>query len=262
MLKDNTEHKGQIRSRVPALNRCMDILRFVKEHNNCVAADIVSNLDVPRSSIYVLLDEMKNLGLIRIDGKGQIQLWMSLIELGDAARRKLDLRDLITPHLHTLLDSVDCLAVHYGIMDGLKGFYAIKLESSRYGMSIKSHEGLEISLVHAGLGKCLLAFQDERVREKIIANLDYTKATKTSIGSADELRTELETIRLKGWAFDNSEGEESIRCVAAPVFYNNKLIGAISIVGMVNKYTDDVIPDIVTHTLKCASDIAADMACR
>ena len=94
-----------------------------------------------------------------LDENGNLQLWMRLIELGSCASRNIDLRDKIVPSLSSLLDSVDCLAVHYGIMEGDRGFYVIKLESPRAGMLIKSREGLPVSLVHAGLGKCLLAYQ-------------------------------------------------------------------------------------------------------
>ncbi len=243
------------KSRVPSLNRCLDILRYVQKHHKCTKSDIVSNLNIPRSSAYVLLDEMENLGLIKINGRSEVQLWMTLIDLGISAQKKLDLQEVITPHLKTLLESVDCLAVHFGIMDGLKAFYAIKLEAQRTGMSIKSREGLEISLVHAGIGKCILAYQEENKRERILKRLDYSKSTANSIDSEDKLRQELANIRLHGWAFDDSEGEESIRCVAAPVFHERKLLGAISIVGMVNKYTNDVIPSIVEKTLQCTAMI-------
>ena len=253
--KEKADPKIERQTRVPALNRSLDIMRFIKKHPRCTTSDIVKALNYPRSSIYVLLEELQNLGFIKLNNKGEVQLWMTLIELGSSAKRNLDLRDIIVPHLNTLLDSIDCIAVHYGIMDGDKGFYAIKLDSPHSSMSIMSHEGLEISLVHAGLGKCLLAFQDEDVKNRIVKNLDYKKATETSIDNPKALREELDVIRVRGWAFDNSEGEESIRCVAAPIFYDDRIIGAISIVGMVHKYTDDVIPYIVEKTMKCAKSI-------
>lgn len=123
---------------------------------------------------------------------------MKLIELGQAASNNLNIREIVTPHLNNLLESIDCLAVHYGVLEGVKGYYAIKIPSPRASMSIMSREGLEISLVHAGIGKCLLAFQDERKRAQILPLLDFTPITKTSISNKSDFLKELATIRLQG----------------------------------------------------------------
>lgn len=244
------------KSRVPALTRCMAILSYLEKHKKCTISELISALKLPRSSGYVLVDEMLKQGLINQDKNGNLQLWMRLIELGSCASRNIDLRDKIVPSLSSLLDSVDCLAVHYGIMEGDRGFYVIKLESPRAGMLIKSREGLPVSLVHAGLGKCLLAYQSPEVRERILPTIDYTPESPTSITTPEALRAELAKIRLQGWAFDNSEGEADIRCVAAPVFNaQHELLGAISIVGSVLKFNDDAIPDVVRKVKQCASSI-------
>ena len=243
-------------TRVPALTRCMAILSYLEQHKKCSVSEVISALKLPRSSGYVLVDEMLKQGLINQDKYGNLQLWMRLIELGSCASRNIDVRDKVVPALNSLLDSVECLAVHYGIMERDRAYYVIKLESPRAGMLIKSREGLPISLVHAGLGKCLLAYQEPELRERLLATLDYTPVSPTSITSANALRSELAKIRLQGWAFDNSEGEADIRCVAVPVFNNHhELLGAISIVGSVLKFNDAAIEDIVEKTKQCARNI-------
>ncbi len=248
------------KSRVPALSRCMDILAYLEKNRQCTVSDLILDLNLPKSSSYVLVDEMIKQGLIHQDKHGNLQLWLRLIELGSATSKHIDIRDKVIEPLNQLLESFECLAVHYGIMDGLKAYYLIKLESPNAPMLIKSREGLPISLVHAGLGKCLLAFQKEAVREKILPSLDYTPVSKTSITSADKLRKELSLIRKQGWAFDNSEGEADIRCVACPVFNSREeIIGAISIVGMVAKFNEEIIPKVVKRTQACAKEIEVSL---
>ena len=246
----------KIDSKVPALIRSLRILEFIQQRRHCTIADLISGLGLPRSSIYVLVDELNRQGLIRQNKDGTLQLWMKLISLGKSAAENLNLRDLITPQLEALMESVDCLAVHYGIMDGEKAYYALKLVSPRASMRIMSREGMEISLLHAGLGKCLLAFQSQALKERVISRLDYTKVTPTSIDNPDRLRSELAKICLDRWAFDNSEGEADIRCVAVPVFdHEQHLLGAISIVGTVSRFNDGELPQIVKLTQQCALNI-------
>ncbi len=248
------------KSRVPALNRCIAILDAIAARP-LTTAEIINATQLPRSSVYVLIEEMEHLNLIKPDHEGRYQLWMKLIAYGSRAADRLDLRGIITPHLTTLMESVDCLAVHYGIMDGEKAYYVIKLVNPHASMLIMSREGMEVSLVRAGLGKCLLAYQDEGLREKLLNTLDYIQVSPNSITSAADLRKELAQIRLQGWALDNNENEAEIKCVACPsVNSTRQLQGAISIVGTLNKFRDEELPAVVAQTRQCAASIERSLA--
>lgn len=248
------------KSRAPALVRAMTILQIIEKKHYCSISEILKESGFPRSSVYVLMDEMSHLGLVHQNSDGMYQLWMRAIQLGRAASENLDLRDIVLKHLSLLLESIECIAVHYGIMDGDHAFYVVKKESPRAGFHILSREGMEISLVHAGLGKCLLAFQESNKQDRILNTLDYTPKTPTSIQSAALLKIELSKIRLQGWAFDDSEGENEIRCVACPVFdHLGGLHGAISIVGARSKFTDNVIADVVKAAKACANNIGNEI---
>ncbi len=244
------------KSRVPALDRAMSILEVLQKNHHCSVSEIINETNLPRSTVYVLIEEMVSLGLIRRNHDSSVQLWMKLISLGNSAAESLDLKEVVSPHLEYLLQNIDCLAVHFGIMDGDRAYYVIKKTSPKAGVRIMSREGAQISLLHAGLGKCLLAFQNSELRERILTSLDYTPITSTSITSPEALRRELANIQLQGWAFDNSEGEAEIRCIAVPVFDGeHNLLGAISIVGTINKFSTDVLPNIVEKVKQCAKDI-------
>ncbi len=252
-MKEETGTKA----RVPALVRALKILSIIEKKKACAISEIVKESNLPRSTVYVLMDEMASLGLVHQNKQGLYQLWMRTIQLGRAAMDGLDLRDIASKHLEMLLDSTECIAVHFGVMDGDKAYYVVKKGSPRAGFHILSREGMEISLVHAGLGKCLLAFQDTQTQDRILSTLDYTPKTPTSIRSAEKLKQELIKIRLRGWAFDDSEGESEIRCVACPIFDNSGVLhGAISIVGARSKFTDLIIPKVVENAKACAKAIS------
>lgn len=253
------EDELQRKSRAPALLRALTILNILERRPSTIG-DIIKESGLPRSTVYVLMDEMSRLSLIKQNRQGLYQLWFKVIRLGRAASEGLDLRDIMNPHLDALLNSTDCIAVHYGVMDGGRAFYVIKKESPKAGFHILSREGMEISLVHAGLGKCLLAFQDIQVQERILSSIDYSPKTPTSITTQDDLRRELAQIRLQGWAFDNSEGESEIRCVAVPIYDRDRnVLGAISIVGARSRFTDEEIPAVVERVKSCAQAISSEL---
>ena len=248
------------KSRVPALERFTKILEVLFAHQS-TAGELLKITQMPKSTLYILLDEMENYGYIRQNSDGRYQLWSRLIQFGDKASESIDIKDMVSPALEMLLSQIECLAVHYGEMSRNHAYYIIKKISPKAGMSILSREGMEINLVHAGLGKCILAFQDDATINTIIPKLDFTPKTPTSIKSERELREEIARIREKKWAFDNSEGEAEIRCVAVPVFTRTgRFIGAISIVGTLNQFSDDKLDLIVSRTMECAKNISSSLA--
>ena len=229
--------------RVPALERALRILEVLQKNHRCTISEIISLTGLPRSSVYVLVDDMVKLRLLRQNSDKTVQLWM-----------------IISPYLDRLITSIDCLAVHFGIMDDDKAFYVLKKTSPKTGMRIMSREGAEISLVHTALGKCLLAYQEATQRENIIRTLDYTPATANSITTPEALRKELASIHLRGFSYDNGEGGLEIRCVAVPVFdQDSHLIGAISIVGTINKFTTDKLSAIIEKAKKTALQITSGL---
>lgn len=246
--------------RVPALERALRILEVLQKNHRCTISEIISLTGLPRSSVYVLVDDMVKLRLLRQNSDKTVQLWMKLVALGNSASDSLDLKEIISPYLDKLITSIDCLAVHFGIMDDDKAFYVLKKTSPKTGMRIMSREGAEISLVHTALGKCLLAYQEATQRENIIRTLDYTPATANSITTPEALRKELASIHLRGFSYDNGEGGLEIRCVAVPVFdQDSHLIGAISIVGTINKFTTDKLSAIIEKAKKTALQIISGL---
>jgi IclR family KDG regulon transcriptional repressor len=246
--------------KVPALQRALNILEVLQKHRRCSISEIIAITGLPRSSVYVLIEDMLRLKLIRQNSDKTIQLWLKLVSLGNAASENLDLKDLIAPYLEKLILQTESLAVHFGIMDDTKAYYVVKRTNPKFGVRVMSREGGEISLVHTAIGKCLLAFQDNGLREQIIQNLDYTQATANSISNPKTLRKELAQIINRGYAYDNAESGLEIRCVAAPVFdFDNRLMGAISVVGTINHFTAASLTRIIELVKRTASSISLGM---
>lgn len=245
---------------VPALDKVMAILGELEAHGPSLAGELISALGLPKSSTYTLLDAMKQHKLITQDSQGRYQLWLRLLALGQAASASLDRRDVARRHLLRLMEDTGLLC-HFGIMDGPAAYYILKVES-RGSISVRSYEGKTLSLSRSGEGKCLLAWQPEEERERLMRELDYTAATPASITNAADLRVELERIRRYGWALDNGEDVPGVRCVAAPVFgLDGTVMGAISVVGARMQMEDERLEGLARQVMACAADISREFGC-
>jgi DNA-binding IclR family transcriptional regulator len=83
----------------------------------------------------------------------------------------------------------------------------------------------------------LLAFQDVRFVEQVIAH-GLPQVTGRTITDPVRLRTELQRIRAQGYAYDDLELSDDMRCVAVPVFERGGVVrGGISLSGPASRFT-------------------------
>ena len=242
-------------TKVPALTRAIEILNLIGRIGPCSAATIIAELGIPKSTVYLLLGELKKQRFISMDNQDNYCLWTKLVELAGQALSKMDLRELARPRLTRLMDECGLLC-HLGIIDQGNAYYILKIESPAT-ISVRSHEGKSLSLYRSGIGKCLLAWQPASVQASIIEDLQWERATPTTISNAQQLREELGRIRARGWSFDNGEDYPDVRCVAAPVFNaNNELTAAISVVGTRLQINEDNRDYLAGRAIACAKDIS------
>ncbi|WJV54577.1 IclR family transcriptional regulator [Pectobacteriaceae bacterium CE90] len=242
-------------SKVPALTRAIEIMNLIARRGPLSAAEIIAELTIPKSTAYLLLAELKRHRFISVDTNDNYCLWTKLVELAEHALSKIDLREISRARLTQLMEQTNLLC-HLGIIDNGNAYYILKVESSST-ISVRSHEGKSLSLSRSGIGKCLLAWQPEEQREKIIADLDFTAKTPSTITTPEQLHTELNHIRRQGWSYDNGEDYGDVRCVAAPVFNSrNELTAAISAVGTRLQINNDNRDLLASQTLACARDIS------
>jgi len=230
-------------------------MNLIAQIGPCSATTIINKLKIPKSTVYLILFELKRQGFIRIDNYDKYCLWTKLVELSGHAVDKIDLRELSYGPLTNLMEETGFLC-HLGIIDNDKAYYILKIESNST-ISVKSHEGKNMSLYRSGIGKCLLAWQPELIRNRIINNINFEIKTKTTISNSKKLLHELNIIREQGWSYDDGEDYENVRCIAAPIFDNkNQLIAAISIVGTSLQITKSNYEEIINKTICCAKVVS------
>ena len=88
-----------------------------------------------------------------------------------------------------------------------------------------------IAPMHAtGVGKLhLLGYSEAKLLE-LEKKFGFPKFTAHTITGMDSLKKELARIRAQGYAMDNEECEEGVRCIAVPVLnFSGEIAAAISL---------------------------------
>ena len=219
-------------------------------------SEIVHKTNLPKATVHRILTTLKNGGLVNQNLENRkYKLGLKLFELGSLVFRKLKLREVALPLIEKLSEESG-ETVHLGILDKEEIISIEKVDSS-FSLRSNIYIGKRTPAYCTGVGKALLAFQ---LPDKIRLFLQQSKRKKHTLNTvidADKLETELERVRKEGFAVDNMEHEEGIRCVAAPIRnYEGKVVASISISGPSIRITEKKIPQFALMVKETAETIS------
>ena len=146
--------------------------------------------------------------------------------------------------------------VHLSIRDNDKVLYVDCVESKKR-LRTYSVIGIKAPLYCTGVGKAILAFLHDNEIERIIGKKNLKNYTKSTITDKIKLLQELRKIREKGFAIDDMEHEEFLRCVGAPIRnYRGEVFASISISGPSHRIARKLIPEIAKAVKFATDDIS------
>ena len=137
--------------------------------------------------------------------------------------------------------------------------YIDKIEPAR-SVRMITRVGASNPVHCTSVGKAILAFLPEDRAAEVVRRTKFERFTSRTIGSAEALRAEMEKTRRRGYAVDDEEFEEGLRCIAVPLLDAQRLpVAAVSVSGPSFRVTAQKLPSIANHLLRCVRGISADM---
>ena len=110
------------------------------------------------------------------------------------------------------------------------------------------------------VGKALLAGISSAEIDDILRRRGLQPMTRKTITTPGELKAELEVIRNRGYAIDDEEHEEGVRCVAVAVRdYSQRPVAAISVSGPTFRVTPEKVPIIAKAVMQAAHGLSLDI---
>jgi DNA-binding IclR family transcriptional regulator len=186
----------------------------------------------PKSTIHHILSTLLPYEYVSQEPETQkYSLGFKFLHIGNFILDNLDTRKIA--HKYLLQLHQECAeAVHLAILRNKKVVYIDQINKSD-GLCLASYVGFYTDPHAAAGGKVLLAELPARKIKEIYQGRSLKKYGKNTITRFDELMNELERIREQGYAIDDEEYYEGVRCVAAPIRAGGQVVAAVSITGSV-----------------------------
>ena len=190
--------------------------------------ELSEKLHLHKSTVHRLLMILERHRIVERQAQtGRYQLGLRLFELGSVAIARFNIRERARLHLQRLVTEVD-ETVHLCVLDAGEVLYLDKIEPSR-SVRMASRIGRRNGAHCSAVGKVMLANLSEREVDQILQHRGLPRMTAKTITSVADLKADLAVTRERGWALDNEEAEEGLRCVGAAILgRNGRPLGAIS----------------------------------
>jgi len=234
---------------VQAVENSLSVIDLLRERSEAGVTDIASELGLSKGTVHSHLSTLvENEYVVRTGDTYCLSL--KFLELSQSVKDEIKAYDIIKQELDDLAEESDELA-QFATTEHGKAVYLYKARGEN-AVQTASAPGNREYLHCLSLGKAMLAYMTEERVGDIIEQHGLPSYTENTITTREDLLEELETIRQRGYAFDEEEIIEGIRCVAAPVQANGEIFGAVSISGpstrMKGKRYREELADMVTRT--------------
>ncbi|MGO8791378.1 MAG: IclR family transcriptional regulator [Terriglobia bacterium] len=223
---------------VKSLVKALNILEVLAdEEPPYTLTELSRRLHLHVSTVHRLLVNLVRHGFVEEDTvSGGYQLSYRVLRMGLRVLDRLDFRRAAQPLLRELnLRTQE--TVHMAILQGTRAISIEKFDSP-HPVGLDARLGREMPLHCTGTGKTLLAYQSEDWLDRIAPSSGFARLTAHTITGLPQLRRELERIREQGYALDQEEAVEGLRCVAGPVLnHQGRIVAAFSVAGPATRLT-------------------------
>lgn len=205
--------------------------QFSYEKPRLSLAELAKRLAMPKSTAHNLLNTLRSIGFVEKTDTDEYALGIGFLPLTQYLRVNVEIRDRAAPLLRELADACN-ESIYLGVQDRhhCRIIYVIETSSRLQARSALGG----VSPLHAsGIGKAMLAFLPDVEADRIIAATGIPAHTSRTISDPARLRNELSLIRERGFSTDDSENEERIYCLGAPILDDRgNLIASCSLSGI------------------------------
>ena len=218
-------------------------------------SDVAASVDIDKAAVYRMLITLVNAGYVVRDEKSKrYRLGYKVVSLS----RNLLAENKISRLIRHTLEKISAATeetVHYSVLDGNETVLVQKVKGKQL-IAVDFQIGDRARMHCTAIGKVMLAFQNSRFIESII-DAGLPKFASLTITHPDEIENELQKIRSAGYAIDDHELSDDMRCIAVPIFEGGGSVqSGISISGPDSRFDMTKLHQLKIPMMKSANKLS------
>lgn len=245
---------------VQSAERIFQVLEMLADHGEMGLMELSTALGLHKSTVHRLLMSLIYMGYAKQNEKTQkYMLTYKLVNMSGKILDRMDIVEIAKPYLERL-SNISGETVHLVRRDGSNILYIHKIEAKVGTIRMVSHVGMIHPMYCSGVGKAIMATLPEKEVKKIWdASVIERKTDKTIVRYEDMLIT-LEEVRKNGYALDDEENEEGVRCIAASLRgYGKSVKYAFSVSGPSSRMTKERVEELAVDIKKVQVELSREL---
>lgn len=210
-------HDKTDQNTVQALDRGLEILAHVATHPGRTLSEIAQATGEAVATVFRALVTMQGHGMVEVEEPGQFwNVGPGAFRVGSAFLRRTKVVERARQPMEALMRETGETA-NLGVEVGDEVMFVAQVEAHE---AIRAFfpPGTKGPMHSSGIGKALLAWYPEDRVLAILARKGLEKFTTLTITAESSLMRDLAHTRDRGFAVDDQERAEGMRCIAAPIF--------------------------------------------
>lgn len=240
---------------VQALDRGLTLLSIIAEADGLSLTSIAQRAGISASTAHRILMTLKAAGFVQCDdARGGYLIGVKAFKVGSAFLRNRKLVDAGRLTMRELMEASG-ETTNMGIENDGYVVFVAQLES-HHSIRAFHRPGARGALHASSLGKAIMASLPEKAVTQILHRVGMKKFTEHTIVDPHALLADLTVVRKRGWAIDDQERAEGMRCVGAPVFNEHaEVVGALSVSGPTVRVTEERLGELGPLVKRAAADL-------
>lgn len=244
---------------VSSVLKVFGILQALSEQKDIGVTELSQRIMMSKSTVYRFLQTMKTLGYVNQEGEtDKYTLSLKLFELGGRALEHQDLIQIADVQMYRL-GKLTKETLHLGALDENSVVYLHKIDSE-YNLRMYSRIGRRCPLYSTALGKVMMAWLPEEEVRSMLAGVTFERFTQHTLANIDALLAELAQVREQGYAEDNEENENGLRCFGVPIYNRmGRIITGLSLSLPIVRFEENKRAELVSLLHEAAARISAEL---
>ena len=256
MAAEGKETKNPVQS----AERIFQVLEMLAENGEMGLMEISAALNLHKSTVHRLLMSLVYMGYAKQDETNQkYMLSYKIVNMAGKILDRMDILKIARPYMDRLSD-ISGETVHLVQREGNNILYIYKAEAKVGSIRMVSHVGMVHPMYCSGVGKAIMATLDESEVKQIWNESIIEKKTEKTITDLDEMMKILEEVKENGYALDDEENEEGVRCIAACLRdYSGEVRYAFSVSGPVSRMTKERVLELSADVRKVQKELSEEL---
>jgi IclR family transcriptional regulator, acetate operon repressor len=235
---------------IQSVDRALDVLDILAAKGSMTLSEVAADLSQSPATIYRVLTTLAARKIVEIDPATQMwNIGPAAFQIGYSFIRRSSVVERSRPVMRDLMAQTGETS-NLGIEKSDMVMFVSQVETHA---TIRAFfpPGTQSPMHASGIGKALLAYYPEQRINKLLQAEPLEGFTEKTITDPELLLQELQIIRSNGFAFDDGEKTQGMRCIAAPILNAfGEAVAGISVSGPTDRMTlarIETISEAVKH---------------